>query len=273
MSLTFPIRALILDMDGVLWHDERPIGDLPAVFARIKAAGLRVVLATNNSTRAPEEYLEKLRAFGVSLTKEQVINSSMATAAALKKRFPEGGVVYVVGERGILSALREAGFTPKTGADRPQNPVAVVAGMDRDISYEKLEIATQLVRAGAPFYATNPDRTYPTPRGLAPGAGTIIAALEASTDTTPIMGGKPEPYLFRLALRRMEAAASETLVVGDRLETDIAGGQAAGCQTALVLSGVTPREKAEAWTPPIDLIAENLDAVLDVLESGTSRGG
>ncbi len=265
MTFSPPIRALILDMDGVLWHDNLPLGNLPEIFEKIRALHLRVMLATNNSTRTPADYLQKLRGFGVELEPWQVVNSSMATAAMLRAAFPQGGEVYVVGESGILSALRDAGFIPFTGGTRPAAPVAVVAGMDTGITYEKLAIATQFISSGVPFFGTNPDRTYPTPYGLAPGAGTILAALEAATDVKPKIGGKPEPYLFRLALERMNVSASETLVVGDRLETDIEGGRAAGCKTALVLSGVTSRARAEANSALIDLLCENLGEVVAAL--------
>ncbi|NOY98508.1 MAG: HAD-IIA family hydrolase [Chloroflexi bacterium] len=261
--LSPPPRALILDMDGVLWRADHPIGDLPGIFARIAERGLKVMLVTNNSTRTPAHYLEKLRRFGVTLQPWQVLNSSLAVAAMLHERFPDGGEVYAVGETGLLSALTEAGFTPLTGARTPDAPLAVVAGMDHAFDYEKIANAARLIRAGCPFYATNPDRTYPTPQGLQPGAGTVLAAIGAASGAEPVIAGKPQPYLFRLALERMGAAPEETLVVGDRLETDILGGQHAGCKTALVLSGVATREAAEAWRPPPDVIADDLETLLE----------
>jgi 4-nitrophenyl phosphatase len=262
MSLT-SIKALILDMDGVLWRETVPIGDLKAIFASIARRGLKVSLATNNATKTVSEYLEKLARFGVTLEANQIITSSLATAAVLAKQFPKGGAVFVIGENGIQRALQAAGFDPISDPQKEGLPVAVVVGFDRTLTYAKLRCAALYIRSGVPFYGTNPDRTFPTPQGLIPGAGATLAALEAATDTHPIVVGKPSPSMFHLALERMGVTPQETLVVGDRPETDIAGGQAAGCKTALLLSGVTSREQAEAWRPAPDVIAENLAELLE----------
>lgn len=251
------IKALVLDMDGVLWRENEPIGDLPATFAKFEKAGLKVILATNNATKSQAMYVEKLAKMGVSVNKEQIITSAMGVAYLLKKRFPQGGHVYVVGEIGLTSALEEAGFTISD-----QNPVAVVAGVDRQISFEKLKIATLLIRKGIPFYGSNPDKTFPTPEGFIPGAGAILASLVASTDVEPIIVGKPAATLYEFALEKLGVLPEETLAVGDRIETDIIGGQTAGLKTALVLSGVASRTEGEAWSPKIDLILPELGDLL-----------
>ncbi len=258
MKISSEIKALILDMDGVLWREEQSIGELPAVFARIAECGLQVTLATNNSTKTPQKHLAKLAAFGVDLDLSQVTTSSMAAAALLQKNFPQGGDVYIVGMEGALQAVKEAGFRVFYGDALPEKPVAVLVGMDWTINYSKLANASLFIQRGAPFFATNPDKTYPTPRGLMPGAGTLLAAIETASGAAPIIAGKPQPYLFELAMRRMNVTPAETLVVGDRLETDILGGQNAGCRTALVLSGVTTRSEGMAWKPQADWIVDSL---------------
>jgi 4-nitrophenyl phosphatase len=134
--------------------------------------------------------------------------------------------------------------------------------MDRTLSYEKLRRATFHIRAGAPFYGTNPDSTFPTPLGLVPGAGSIIAALQTASGVMPIMIGKPSPYMFDLSIERMKLSSKKILVVGDRLETDIAGGQAMGARTALVLSGVSTRQQVSNWDPQPDLIARDLTELI-----------
>ena len=247
------IKALVLDMDGVLWRDNDPIGNLPAIFNRFDRAGLKVILATNNATKTQEMYIEKLTGMGVHLQKEQIITSAMGVTYLLKKQFPAGGPVYMVGERGLLLALQEAGFYISE-----TDPLAVVASMDRQINYDKLKRATLFIRSGVPFYATNPDRTFPTPQGFIPGAGAILATLVAATDVEPIIAGKPSSTLYEFALEKLHSLPAETLAVGDRIETDIAGGQLAGLRTALVLSGVSTHEEALAWTPKIDLILNEL---------------
>lgn len=257
------IKALILDMDGVLWRDSTPIGDLPAIFTRIRKRGLKVALATNNATRTVDEHLEKLFSFGLNLKPWQIISSAAAAANVLSKDFPNGGGVFIVGENGIQRALEERGFTPIINPDDETRPVAVIGGIDRYVSYGKLSRATLHIRAGVPFYGTNPDKTFPTPQGLVPGAGAILASIETATDVKPIIIGKPEPAMMYMALEKLGTSPEETLVVGDRLETDIAAGQAAGCKTALVLSGVSTREQAETWQPSPDFIVEDLTTLLD----------
>ena len=222
-------------MDGVLWRDNTPIGDLPALFDTMQS-NYQVILATNNSTNSAQMYVEKLGRFGVQLETWQIVNSAQASAAYLKERFPDGGKVYIVGETGLHQELALQGFE-----HAEEDVLAVVAGMDRHINYAKLDIASRLVRQGLPFIGTNPDRTFPTPQGLAPGAGAILAAIEAASYVKPILIGKPAPEMYRMALQRLQLQPEQALVVGDRLGTDIAGGQNLGCRTALVLSGVTTR--------------------------------
>ncbi len=258
------IRALILDMDGVLWRENTPIGDLSAIFERIRAQGWKFAFATNNGSRTPEQYLEKLAGLGVRAERWQVATSALCVAEMLKKRFPNGGPVFAIGEEGVKQALREQGFDLLSLEDAEQ-AIAVVMGIDRSISFEKMREATLLVRRGVPFFATNPDKTFPTPRGEIPGAGAWISVVTTATGVEPIYAGKPYPFLIEMALERLGAPKHETLVVGDRLETDIAAGQQAGCPTALVLSGVAKREQAEAWSPPPTWIVDDLESLVTAL--------
>jgi len=280
------IKSLILDMDGVLWRGGEPLGNLPGLFARVRALGLSFVFVTNNATRTVEDYVARLRRFGLDVEPWQVLNSALAAAEALRQEFPTGAEVYVFGEKGLKQTLLNAGFRIANPYDDDDAEAvnrdkeilargvdAVVAALNRHCNYYSLETAALLIRRGARFIATNPDRTFPIPAGKAPGAGALIAALEAATDVQARIVGKPRPFLFQLALRRLGSRPDETLVVGDRLETDIAGGQAAGCRTALVLSGVTTKEQAMAWEPSPDLIAPDLTAVVDFLERERSWQG
>ncbi|MBL8063132.1 MAG: HAD-IIA family hydrolase [Anaerolineales bacterium] len=249
------IKALILDMDGVIWKSDAPIGDLPATFNRIRERGLKFVFATNNGTKTPEEYQEKLRDLGVEVETSQVVTSALGIAFMLSQTFPRGTKVFMIGEDGIRVALEEKGFEVLSVENAPQAQ-AVVMGIDRGISFQKIAEATLLVRAGIPFYTTNTDRTFPTPRGEIPGSGAWLSVVTTATGVQPNVAGKPFPYLMELALERLGTTKEETLVVGDRLETDIAAGQAVGCPTAFVLSGVSKLEEAAAWKPSI--IADDL---------------
>ena len=251
------IRAVILDMDGVIWRGQEPIGDLPAIFNQINRRGWRFVLATNNATRTIDQYVQRISGYGVQLESWQVVNSAIAAADYLKELYPSGGPLYIIGMDGVHSALGEAGFYPAE-----ENVLAVIASMNWNLTYEQLRRATLLIRAGAPLIATNSDRTFPTPEGLAPGAGAILAALVAASDAEPVVVGKPSPAMYHIALHRLQLDPGQVLVIGDRAETDIAGAQAIGCRTALVLSGVTTAEQAQAWQPPPDLIAADLASLV-----------
>jgi len=254
------IKALILDMDGVLWRETQPIGNLPKIFSTILSRGWRVVLATNNATKSTNQYVEKLRSFGVHLQPDQIVTTASTTGHYLYTRFPAGGPVYVIGEEGLLTTLEEFGFYHSE-----DHPLAVISSLDRHLTYQKLQTAAHLINAGILFIGTNPDRALPTPEGLIPGAGSILAALEKATGRKAKVLGKPFPDMFQLALSRLQTLPQETLAVGDQLETDIAGGTAAGCLTALVLTGVSSREAAcSSELRPI-LIEKDFSSLIDKL--------
>ncbi len=248
-------------MDGVLWREDAPVGNLPIIFNRIRERGLKFVFATNNGTKTPEQYLERLAEFGVQAEPWQVITSALCAAQMLKGKIPSGASVFVIGEDGVKVALHEQGFEVAT-LETAEKAQAVVVGLDRHVNFAKMREATLLVRRGVPFYATNPDKTFPTPRGEIPGAGAWISVIVTASGVEPIYAGKPYPYLMEMALERLGTKKENTLVVGDRLETDIAAGQAVGCPTALVLSGVSTRAQAEAWSPRPSLIVQDLEALI-----------
>jgi 4-nitrophenyl phosphatase len=262
-----PLQALILDLDGVLWRGSEPLGDLPAIFAAIARRGWQVILATNNATLPPLKFIHKLAGFGVQLEDWQVVTSAMATAEYMKRRFPEGGAVYVIGEVGLQEGLRGAGFEP-VGVNADGPVIAVVAGLDRQVTYPQLARACLLVEGGVPFIASNPDSSLPTPEGLIPGAGAITGVITTTTGVAPEVIGKPSPRLYQLALERLGAVPETVLVVGDRLDTDITGAQALGCRTGLVLTGVASEAEAHAWQPALDWIAADLAALLAAIPEG-----
>jgi 4-nitrophenyl phosphatase len=255
------IKALILDMDGVIWKSDAPIGNLATIFARVRERGLKFVFATNNSTKTPDQYVARLKEFGVEVEPRQVITSSQGAAHAVAQKFPRGTKVFMIGEDGIQMALEEKGFEV-LGVENAQEAEAVVMGIDRGINFQKASEATLLIRRGIPFYGTNPDKTFPTPRGEIPGAGAWLSLITTATNVQPIIAGKPFPFLMDLSLERLGTRKEETLVVGDRLETDIAAGQAVGCPTALVLSGVSTKEQANNWKPKIDIVAGDLATLI-----------
>lgn len=256
-------HGIILDMDGVLWRGNSPIGNLPEIFRRLRELGWQITLATNNSTNTAEQYQDKLRQLGVQVDSSQIVTSSQATARYLKQHNPDGGEVFVIGSINLSRQITDQGFSLLGVDDKANSIKAVVVGLDRDITFPKLRYASYLIRSGAPFIATNPDCTFPTPQGLEPGTGTIVAAVQAASSVKPFYIGKPEPEMYRYALEIMGLKPSEVLVVGDRLETDILGAQNLGNATALVLSGVTTPDDAQKWRPKPDYIASDLTALID----------
>ena len=260
------IKALILDMDGVIWRSDTPIGDLTSIFNRIEARGLKYVFATNNGTKTPEQYADTLANFGVRVDPSQVVTSALGVAhmLAASRNFPRGTKAFMIGEDGVRAALEEKGYEILS-VERAEEAQLFVIGIDRQITFEKMREATLLVRRGIPFYATNPDKTFPTPRGEIPGAGAWISVITTATDIEPIFAGKPFPFLMELSLERLGTKKEETLVVGDRLETDIAAGQAVGCPCALVLSGVSTQEQADLWRPQLDVIAKDLSTLIGAM--------
>lgn len=255
------IKALILDMDGVIWKADAPIGDLPGIFGEIRKRGLRFVFATNNGTKTPEEYRHKLSRLGVQVDNSQIVTSALAVAQLLARHHARGARIFMIGGAGVRQALEHNGFE-LLPLEKASQAEAVVMGIDRSINFEKINEATLLVRSGVPFYATNTDRTFPTPRGEIPGAGSWLSVITTATGVKPIAAGKPQGLMMELSLELLGTQRKQTLIVGDRLETDIAAGQAVGCPTAAVLSGVSTRPEAEAWQPAPDIIAESLSALL-----------
>jgi 4-nitrophenyl phosphatase len=255
------IKSLILDMDGVIWRGDAPLGDLPVIFNRLRARGLKYVFATNNGTRTSEQYVARLGDLGVRVEPWQVITSAQALSYALSLKFPRGTKIFMIGGDGIRKALEQDGYDIVSVENAPAAE-AVVMGIDTEITFQKMSEATYLVRRGIPFYATNPDKTFPTPRGEIPGAGAWYSVIVTATGVQPIVAGKPFPFLMDLSLEKLATQKQETLVVGDRLETDIAGGQAVGCPTALVLSGVSTLEQAKSWKPAPDIIVDDLSQLV-----------
>lgn len=259
------VKNLILDMDGVLWRGEMPMPGLTTFFDTLRDAGINFVLATNNATKVATQYAEKLRGFGVTISPSAILTSAEATAAYLENRFPPGASAFVVGEAGLRQAMESQGFRllpenhdghfvdPNLKAD------VVVVGFTRHACYRDLATAVHLVDSGALFVGTNPDVTFPHEFGPMPGAGAYLAFIEAATNRKPVVVGKPGRAIFDEALHRLGAASHETAMVGDRLETDITGAQAAGLRTIMLLSGVTSRQELEASGVRPDFVYDNIE--------------
>lgn len=259
------LKNLILDMDGVLWRGETPMPGLATFFETLRDARINFVLATNNATKVATQYAEKLRGFGVTVSPSAILTSAEATAAYLENRFPPGASAYVVGEAGLRQAMESQGFSILPESDEanfvdPQlRADVVVVGFTRYACYRHLATAVHLINNGALFVGTNPDVTFPNEVGPMPGAGAYLAFIEAATNQQPTVVGKPGRAIFDEALNRLGAAREETAMVGDRLETDIVGAQAAGLKTIMLLSGVTSPQRLEASDIRPDFVYDNIE--------------
>ncbi|MDQ4032525.1 MAG: HAD-IIA family hydrolase [Actinomycetota bacterium] len=226
--------AVILDLDGTVVRGADVVPEAPAVVDELRQAGRAVLFMTNNASRAPDEVAEHLTALGIRAVPDDVITSGQAAVTMLEAELPPGAAVLVVGSEALVSAVRSAGLRPVAVAS--ERPAAVVQGHSTETGWSLLAEACLAIRCGAMWIACNIDRTLPTERGLLPGNGAMVAALQAATDREPTVAGKPARPLLDTAVNR--TGAQRPLLVGDRLDTDIAGAHAVGLDSLLVLSGV-----------------------------------
>lgn len=226
--------AVVLDLDGTVVRGAEVVPEAPEVINELRQAGRAVLFMTNNASRAPDEIAEHLTALGIQTVPDDVITSGQAAVTMLAAELPPGAAVLVVGSEALVAAVRSAGLRPVAVAS--ERPAAVVQGHSTETGWSRLAEACLAIRHGAMWIACNIDRTLPSERGLLPGNGAMVAALQAATDREPTVAGKPARPLLDTAVDRTGAQCP--LVVGDRLDTDIAGARAVGLDSLLVLSGV-----------------------------------
>lgn len=260
-----PIRGLLSDLDGTLLAGSRAQPGLPGFVSFLRRNDIALRVVTNNSVRAPAEFADKLRAAGAMIDAREVLTSAVATAQHLADRLPPGAPVFVVGENGLTAALADAGF--RLLPDSREQAAAVVVGGDRKVTHDKLKHAIRHIRNGARFFGTNPDLLVPVEDGLAPEAGVLLAAVAAGAGIAPTIIGKPERPLLEQALRAMGSRAAETAILGDRLDTDILGGQRLGLTTILVTTGIDDEAAIAAKGVIPDLVVSSLDALMRVWEA------
>lgn len=228
-------KAFICDMDGVIYHGNHLLTGVKEFLDWLKDENKQFLFLTNSSERSPRELQEKLDRLGIGVAASHFYTSALATASFLATQHPDGSA-YVIGETGLTNALYEAGFSMND-----INPDYVVVGETRSYSFEKLERAVNLVRAGAKLIGTNPDLTGPVEEGIVPATGALIAPIELATGRKAYFVGKPNPLMMRHALKRLGCRLEETVIIGDRMDTDIIAGIEADIETVLVLSGVTAK--------------------------------
>jgi 4-nitrophenyl phosphatase len=249
-----------MDGDGVLYRGSQRLPGARRFIAGLEEAGIPFLLVPNNATRTPGQVAEKLAHMDIVIRPEQILTSALATAGYLRATYGLGRRILMVGEIGLELALGQAGYQL---VDDHREAELVVAALDRGLTYEKLAQATLAIRRGCPFIATNPDRSIPSERGVEPGAGSVLALLEAASDVSPLVIGKPQPGIFQQALAQLGIPATDAVMVGDRYETDILGGLGAGIPTAAVLTGITGAQEFAAANPPPTWVFADLEALLE----------
>ena len=236
-----PIRSWLMDMDGVLVHEERAIPGADRFLGRLRETGTPFLVLTNNSIYTPRDLAARLRMAGLDVPVEAIWTSALATAEFLADQRPSGSA-FVIGEAGLTTALHEIGYVLTD-----TRPDYVVLGETRTYSFEAITKAIRLVDGGARFIATNPDTTGPSPDGPLPATGSVAALISRATGAAPYFVGKPNPLMMRSALNAIDAHSETTAMIGDRMDTDVVAGLEAGLHTILVLSGVTSRSDLDRF--------------------------
>ena len=262
------LKTILIDGDGVIWRANEAVPGALDFFDLLKQRDMDWALLTNNNTHTVADYVAKLRGFGIDADPSHVFTSCTVTANYLRQRYGPGAPVHVVGMDGLTMTLAEAGFDLSSGETMPDHPVvAVAAGMDRAITYDKIKVAMRLILGGAEFVAANTDPSYPVPDGLNPGTGMITCMLQTVTGVKPTIMGKPERPIYEAALKRFNADVTTTAMLGDQLVTDILGAQRLGICAIQVLTGVVTREELAASPIRPDLVFEDLGELATALRA------
>jgi NagD protein len=235
------VDSWLTDMDGVLVHEETALPGAVEFIDALKASGLPFTVLTNNSIYTPRDLRARLHASGLDIPEEAIWTSALATAEFLRSQRP-GGSAYVLGEAGLTTALHDAGYIITE-----RDPDYVVLGETRTYSFSAITRCIRLIEKGARFIATNPDVSGPSPDGTLPATGSVAALITAATGRTPYYVGKPNPLMMRSALNRLDAHSETSVMIGDRMDTDMISGLEAGMRTILVLSGSTPADKVDSF--------------------------
>lgn len=228
--------AFICDMDGVIYHGNRLLPGVPEFVNWLKREKKKFVFLTNSSERSPRELHQKLKRLGLKIPEEHFYTSALATGSFLKSHSP-GGSAYVIGEAGLINAIYDAGLTMNN-----VSPDYVIVGESRAYTFDTVTHAVNLVINGAKLIGTNPDLTGPIEGGIAPATGALISPIEKATGCMAYFIGKPNPLMMRHALKKLASQREDTVIIGDRMDTDMVAGIESEIETALVLSGVTSRD-------------------------------
>ena len=248
----------ICDMDGVIYHGDRLVKGAKQFVDWLKTENKKFLFLTNSSAKSPKELRQKLARMGIDVAEDDFYTSAQATASFLAEQNPGSGV-YVIGESGLINALHDAGLHIDN-----VNPEYVVVGESRTYNFEQIELAVHFVLNGAKLIATNSDLTGPSEKGIVPACRALVAPIELATNRKAYFIGKPNPLMMRHAIKKIGCRREETLIIGDRMDTDIIAGIESEIETALVLSGITKKEDLALFPYQPDHILEKAaDILLD----------
>jgi 4-nitrophenyl phosphatase len=269
LDLLRGVRAVLLDMDGVLYVGNQALPGVQPLLDYLDATGRRWLCVTNNSSRTSANFSEKLAGMGVKADPSHILGSAEATANWLAQQVSAGTRVLMMGEASLRNALASKGFDLISD---PLQAEVVVASIFFGLNYNVLTDLTLAIRNGARFVATNPDPSLPTERGQVPGTGSLVALLAVASGQQPEFVGKPYPGMYEQAMQRVGAAPAQTLMVGDRYETDIIGALELGMVTAGVTTGVTTQDEFATVERPPHLICSGLPELLTLLQAADAQG-
>src|SRR5690348_2613980 len=255
-----PICSWLMDMDGVLVHEEDAIPGADQWIARLREREIPILVLTNNPIYTRRDLAARLRISGLDVPEASIWTSALATAKFLEDQRPDGSA-FVIGEAGLTTALHDSGYTLTE-----RDPDYVVLGETRTYSFERIALAIRLIVNGARFIATNPDPTGPSPDGPLPATGSVAALITRATGVDPYYVGKPNPLMMRSALNAIDAHSETTAMIGDRMDTDIVSGLEAGLETILVLTGISTVESAERYPYRPSRIVDSVADLAALLE-------
>ena len=263
------VRAVLFDMDGVIYVGSRPLPGVQELLDYLEASGRRWLCITNNAGMTSQQFADKLAKMHIHAAPERILGSAQATANWLADHAPHGSKVIMLGQDGLREALLGQGFELVTDYKAAEY---AVAGIHFELTYAMLADVALAIRNGAKFVATNNDPSYPAERGQIPGTGSIIALLQTATGVQPEIIGKPFPGMYQQAMQRVQATPAETMMVGDRYETDIVGAVTLGLITTGVLTGITTLEQFENADPRPDFVLAGLPALLAAFQAADQQG-
>ncbi|MBW7477605.1 TIGR01457 family HAD-type hydrolase [Paenibacillus oenotherae] len=263
------IKGLLIDLDGTLYKGHTMIEGADALIHTLRELGTRFLFVTNNSSATPEKVAERLNGMGIPAQPHEVCTSAQAAAFYIAKRL-EASRVFTIGEEGLRFAVMNAGLQLVE-----ENPDVVLQGIDRQLTYSRLSTAVGYIRQGATYILTNPDVLLPSDGGFIPGAGSISALLQTASGVRPTVIGKPSAILMDYALEKLALPAEDTWVVGDNPATDIAAGNAAGCRSILVLTGLATQanysELLQSADCKADAVFDNLHILLEYIRKSAAQ--